>query len=130
MPCLEGKVAIITGAAGGIGSAAARLFIEEGAQVLLVDREEESLELLVNRLPEGHAASFVADVTDEEATKSFVAAALRRFGRLDVALLNAGVEGEIGRIDEIPVATFDRVMAVNVRSVWLGLASLMPAMRE
>jgi NAD(P)-dependent dehydrogenase (short-subunit alcohol dehydrogenase family) len=129
MPRLEGKVAIITGAAGGMGSAAARLFTREGAKVLLVDREEEGLMKLAKLLPAEQSAYFVADVTDEEATKAFVAAALKRLGGLDIALLNAGIEGDIGKIDEVPVSTFDRVMAVNVRSVWLGLASLMPAMR-
>ena len=129
MPRLKDKVAIITGAAGGMGSAAARLFTREGAKVLLVDREEEGLVKLANLLPPEQASYFVADVTDEAATKAFVAAAVKRLGGLDIALLNAGIEGEIGRIDEVPVAAFDRVMAVNVRSVWLGLASLMPAMR-
>ncbi|MEX0409552.1 SDR family oxidoreductase [Aquibium sp. LZ166] len=129
MPRLEGKVAIITGAAGGMGSAAAQLFTKEGAKVLLVDREEEGLVKLANLLPADQVSYFVADVTDEEATKAFVAAAPKRLGGLDIALLNAGIEGQIGRIDELPVSAFDRVMAVNVRSVWLGLASLMPAMR-
>ena len=129
MPRLDGKVAIITGAAGGIGSAAARLFTREGARVLLEDREEGGLVTLANELPGEQSAYFVADVTDEEATKAFVAAASKRLGGLDIALLNAGIEGEIGRIEDLSVATFDRVMAVNVRSVWLGLASLMPAMR-
>ncbi len=127
---LDGKVAIITGGAGGIGSVAARRFIEEGAKVLLVDREETALKRVTDALPAGAAAYFVGDVADETSVRASVAEAARRFGRVDVALLNAGIEGEMGRIEEIPVEMFDHVMAVNVRSVWLGLAALFPEMRK
>lgn len=126
---LDGKVGIITGAAGGIGSAAARRFVEEGAQVLLVDRDEEGLARLARDLDPARAAFFVADVTDETDVQAFVSGAVARFGRVDVALLNAGIEGRLGRISELPVTVFDQVMAVNVRSVWLGLAALLPVMR-
>lgn len=126
---LAGKVAIITGAAGGIGSTAARLFVDEGAKVVLVDRDETALASLAASLPADAVAMAAADVTDEAAVRGFVAEAVRRFGRVDAALLNAGIEGEVGRIEALPVAAFDKVMAVNVRSVWLGLAALMPAMR-
>ena len=126
---LDGKVVLITGAAGGIGSTAVRRFVEEGSKVLLGDRHEEALRQVADGLPEGTAHYVVADVADESASLAFVDEAKRRFGRIDIALLNAGIEGEIGRIDTLPVAAFDKVMAVNVRSVWLGLAAVMPAMR-
>ncbi|RUZ77964.1 glucose 1-dehydrogenase [Mesorhizobium sp. M7A.F.Ca.US.006.01.1.1] len=129
MGALDGKVAIITGAAGGIGSAAARRFIDEGARVFLVDRDESALKRLAEAFPPDRAVYFEADVADEAVVKAFVADAARRFGQVDIALLNAGIEGEIGRIEDVPVAMFDHVMAVNVRSVWLGLAALLPAMR-
>ncbi|RDV02029.1 SDR family NAD(P)-dependent oxidoreductase [Undibacter mobilis] len=127
---LSDKVAIITGAAGGIGSAAARRFAEEGAKVLLVDRDEVALKQAMTALLFDRVGFVVADVTDEAAMQKVVAEAKRRFGRIDIALLNAGIEGEIGRIDALPVSAFDKVMAVNVRSVWLGIAALMPAMKE
>lgn len=127
---LSDKVAIITGAAGGIGSAAARRFVDEGAKVLLVDRDEGALKQATATLPADRVGFAVADVTDEAAMQKVVAQARQRFGRIDIALLNAGIEGEIGRIDALPVSAYDKVMAVNVRSVWLGLAALMPAMRE
>ncbi|MEP9379091.1 SDR family oxidoreductase [Aquabacter sp. CN5-332] len=127
---LEGKVAIITGAAGGIGSTAARRFVSEGANVLLVDREADALKRVTDELPSGQAAYFAGDVTDEAVTQAFVADATQRFGHVDVALLNAGIEGEVGRIEDASLAMFDRVMAVNVRSVWLGLAALIPVMRK
>lgn len=127
---LQGKVAIITGAAGGIGSAAARRFVAEGAHVLLVDREADALRRVTDELPSAQAAYFAADVTDAAATRAFVADAARRFGRVDAALLNAGIEGEVGRIEDASLAMFDQVMAVNVRGVWLGLAALIPVMRD
>lgn len=126
---LSDKVAIITGAAGGIGSAAARRFVDEGAKVLLVDRDEGALQRATTALPSDRVGFVVADVTDEAAMHKVAAEAKRRFGRVDIALLNAGIEGAIGKIDALPVSAFDQVMAVNVRSVWLGLAALMPAMR-
>ena len=130
MKRLDDKTAIVTGAAGGIGSTAVRRFIEEGANVLAVDRDEEALAKLGATLSSGSFDFVAADVTDEAATKKVVAHAVSRFGQVNVALLNAGIEGDLGRIEELPVAMFDRVMAVNVRSVWLGLAALMPAMRS
>ena len=129
MDRLKGKIAIITGAAGGIGSVAAHRFVEEGAKVLLVDRDEAALTKLMEALPSRSSEIATADVTDEAETKAFVDLALSRFGRVDIALLNAGIEGNLGSIDEMPVSMFDHVMAVNVRSVWLGLAAIMPAMR-
>jgi NAD(P)-dependent dehydrogenase (short-subunit alcohol dehydrogenase family) len=126
---IDGKIVIITGAANGIGATAARRFVHEGASVLLVDRDEAGLKAIVSELPADRASSCVADVTDEAATKAFVDATVERFGRVDAALLNAGIETDINRIQDTPVATFDRVMAVNVRSVWLGLAAIMPIMR-
>ena len=130
MDRLTGKTAIITGAAGGIGSASVRRFIEEGANVLAVDRDEDALTKLAETLPSENFDFVAADVTDEAATEAFVKRALSRFGQIDIALLNAGIEGEIGRIDNLPVSMFDTVMAVNVRSVWLGLAQLLPVMRK
>lgn len=127
---IQDKVAIITGAAGGIGEVAARRFVAEGARVLLVDREEDKLKRLVGEFDVQRADYFVGDVSDEAAGVAFVDKALDRFGRVDVALLNAGIEGQLGKIENMPVSMFDRVFAVNVRSVWLGLAALMPAMRK
>lgn len=130
MKRLDGKVVIITGAAGGIGSAAARRFAGESARLLLVDREAAALQRLTAELQPGEAAAhLVADVAEEASGRAYVAEATRRFGRVDALLLNAGIEGEVGRIEDVPLAAFDRVISVNVRSVWIGLAAAMPAMR-
>lgn len=123
---LEGKVAIITGAARGIGAAAARLFAAEGASLMLADVLEQPLATLAEEL-RGSAKS-LTDVTDEAAVRKLVADTVARFGRVDVALLNAGIEGVAKPIGEYPAEMFDKVMAVNVRGVWLGLKYVMEAM--
>lgn len=124
---LDGKVAIITGAARGIGAAAARMFAAEGAKLMLADVLRPELDALAGELGANVVASSV-DVTDEGQVKKLVADTVGRFGRLDIALLNAGIEGKVNPIEEYPAEIFDRVMAVNVRGVWLGLKYAMPAM--
>jgi len=123
MARLAGKVAVITGATGGIGSAAARLFAAEGAQLMLVDLAADRLEALAE---ETGGARYAADVADPAENEAIAAAAAERFGGIDIALLNAGIEGVLAPISEYPVEAFDRVMAVNTRAVWLGLKALMP----
>jgi len=130
MARLDGKVAIITGAAGGIGAAAARLFAAEGAKLMLVDLEEAALAALAVELGEETAATRVADVADADQTRAYVDDTVARFGGVDVALLNAGIEGRVGSIVDTPPEMFDKVMAVNVRGVWLGLKCVMPEIEK
>src|SRR5688572_4819042 len=117
MQRLANKVAVITGGTGGIGLAAARLFIAEGARVVLVDVDQGALDAAVTELGT-QALGVAADVADDEASAAYVAAALDHFGRLDVAFLNAGIEGAIANLPEYPLETYERVMAVNVRGVF------------
>src|SRR5436190_22037589 len=127
---LTEKVAVITGGAGGIGQAAGRLFAEEGARVLLVDLQEDALRDAVASIG-GEAASYaVADTTEPAQVERFVGTAVERYGGIDVFLANAGIEGQLAPITEYSVEMFDRVIAVNVRGVWLGLKYVIPAMRE
>lgn len=126
---LQGKVAVVTGAAGGIGAAAARLLAEEGAKVLLVDLAKSALEVASNEIP-GETSWIAADVADQEQTAGFMATAVERYGRLDIALLNAGIEGAVAPIHQHRVEDFDRVMSVNVRGVWLGVKYAVAAMLE
>jgi NAD(P)-dependent dehydrogenase (short-subunit alcohol dehydrogenase family) len=127
MERLNGKTAIITGGARGIGLAAAERFIAEGANVMLVDRDASVMSAIVSRL--GSRADYCAlDVTEPKSGETFVRATVERFGRIDAALLNAGIEGRISLIGEQTLEDFDRVMAVNVRGVWIGLAAVMAAM--
>ena len=130
MARLDGKVAVITGATGGIGSAAARLFAEEGARVALVDLDESALQRVAGSIGEDKASYTVADVTQPDQTQAYVDAAVNRWGGIDVLLANAGIEGTLSPITEYPVDMFDRVMAVNVRGVWLGIKYVVPVMRE
>ena len=130
MARLEGKVAVITGATGGIGSAASRLFAEEGARLVLVDLDESALQERVQSIGADRASYTVADVTSPDDTQAYVNAAVSRWGGVDVLLANAGIEGTLSPIPEYPVDVFDRVMAVNVRGVWLGIKYAVPAMRE
>ena len=129
MARLDGKVAIITGAANGIGAAAARRFASEGATLVLVDRDEAGLARQAAAI--GAAAIAVAaDVTKPEDVQRYVAAAVERFGGIDVFLNNAGILGQVKPIEDYPVDVFDAVLAVNVRGAWLGLRHVMPEMAK
>jgi NAD(P)-dependent dehydrogenase (short-subunit alcohol dehydrogenase family) len=129
MARLTGKVAVITGGAGGIGRAAAKLFTEEGATVLLVDVNEAALHDAVQTIG-AHVASYaVADTTQPEQVQSFVNMAVERHAGIDIFLANAGIEGVLQPIADYPLEVFDQVMAVNVRAVWLGLKYVIPVMR-
>lgn len=123
---LANKIAMITGASGGIGAAAARRFAAQGARVLLVDLDAAALDAVA--AGNAQMSVCVADVTQPEQMAACVEAAVQRFGGLDIAVLNAGIEGEVRPIPDYDIATFDRVMAVNVRGVWLGLKYCLPVL--
>jgi NAD(P)-dependent dehydrogenase (short-subunit alcohol dehydrogenase family) len=125
---LAGRIAVVTGGAGGIGSAAAHRLSADGARVVLVDRDEAALERVAAEV--GAATSVVADVTDEAAVDGYVRRAVADHGRIDLFFNNAGIEGRLASIMDLDVADFDRVMAVNVRGVLLGLRAVMRRMRE
>jgi NAD(P)-dependent dehydrogenase (short-subunit alcohol dehydrogenase family) len=127
---LDGKVAIITGGSGGIGRCAGKLFAAEGADVLLVDLNENDLKAAVAEIGSNRASYCVADVTDPKQNERMVATAVERYGGVDVFLANAGIEGKVKPIVEYDVATFDKVMAVNVRGPWLGLKAVIPEMQK
>lgn len=129
MARLAGKVAVITGGAGGIGRAAAKLFTDEGARVVLVDRQEAALQSVVDTLGRASASYVVADVTQPTEAERYIQTAVERYQGVDILLANAGIEGVVQPITDYPVEVFDQVMAVNVRGVWLGLKYAIPAMR-
>jgi len=125
---LDGKVAWITGAAGGIGAAVAQLFVAEGATVLLSDLDGEAVVKLAESLGP-RAGAVAADITDPAVNAALVKLAVDRHGGLDIAILNAGIEGVVSPIPDYPVNVFDAVLAVNVRGVFLGLKAAFPAMK-
>lgn len=125
---LEGKIALVTGGAGAIGLAAAKLFVHEGARVVLVDLSEPLLRQALKTIGSDRASFVAADVTSPEDTRRYVQGAVARHGGVDVLLANAGIEGVNQPIADYPLATFDRVLAVNVRGVFLGLQQAIPVM--
>lgn len=130
MKKLENKVAIITGGAGSIGMTTAKLFLEEGAKVLLIDLEEEPLKKAVKELG-GKAVQYcVADVTKSTDVQRYVDTAVKAFGKIDVFFNNAGIEGTVKPIVDYPEEMFDKVIAVNVRGVWLGNKYVLPHMND
>lgn len=112
----DGKVALITGAARGIGAETARRLHARGAAVALVGLEPERLEQLAAELGPGRAAAFEADVTDIVAVKRAVDATLDRFGRLDIAIANAGVH-YVGAFATTPLETLERELEINLLGV-------------
>jgi len=114
------KVALVTGGASGIGEATVRLFVEEGASVMLADIQDDRGRRLAGEL--GSRAGYVhADVSREADVQAAVDETCKRFGRLDCIFNNAGYAGVGGRIDEIPADGFDATMGVLVRGVFLGI---------
>lgn len=131
MKRLENKVAIITGGAGGIGKVSAKRFLDEGAKVVLVDLFQESLDQTKAELDKlGEVITIQADVSQEEDVKNYVDKTVERFGKIDVFFNNAGIEGKVAPITEQKVEDLDKVLAVNVRGVFLGLKHVLAVMKE
>jgi 3-oxoacyl-[acyl-carrier protein] reductase len=129
MGVLNGRTAIVTGAASGIGAAIADAYAAEGANVLLADRDVDRLAVAVERIGAagGTASSAVVDVTDAEQTKAMVDACLADFGRVDILVNCAGMLTEVPLV-EMDVATWDEMIAVDLRSVFLGCRWAVPHM--
>lgn len=130
MGILEGKVCVVTGAAGSLGLASVRLFAEEGARVMLVDRDREALGAAVKVLPEGRATAMLADVSSATDTAAYVSATVARWGPIDVLFSNAGVSGVIRPVADYPEDVFDQVMAVNLKGSFLACKYALPQMRD
>ena len=125
---LDGKRAVVTGAASGIGEATARLFVGEGATVVLADTDELRGKRIAAEL--GDRARFVAtDVSRAEDVEQAVATSAEVFGGLDVMFNNAGVPGSTGGIEDIDVEAWDRTIAVHLRGVFLGIRAAARIMR-
>ncbi|MBS1678884.1 MAG: glucose 1-dehydrogenase [Actinobacteria bacterium] len=120
MKALEGKVALITGAGGGIGTAAALAFARGGARLHLLDAEEEGADRAAAAVREvgGEASTAVADVSDHAAVADAVGAVVEAHGRLDCAFNNAGISGPLREFLDYPDEDMQRVLSVNLVGVW------------
>jgi NAD(P)-dependent dehydrogenase (short-subunit alcohol dehydrogenase family) len=129
---LKGKVALITGGGSGMGRAASLLFAREGAKVAAIDVTEASAAETARMIKaaRGEAISLRADVSDSEDARAMVEETVRAFGGLDVLYNNAGIEGESGFIAQLSEEAFDRVIAINLRGVWLGMKYALPRIVE
>jgi NAD(P)-dependent dehydrogenase (short-subunit alcohol dehydrogenase family) len=126
---LEGKVAVITGAAGAIGTATAVVMAQRGASIVAVDRPGTSFAALEAAMPQGAPfRAFEADVTVEADVAAYVRDAKAAFGRIDIFYNNAGIEGLVRPIPDYPLEAFQQVMAVNVNGVFLGMKHVIPVM--
>lgn len=128
----KGKVALITGAGNGIGRAAAIGFSSRGAKVVVVDRDLAAGEATAGILRQqgGESLFVAADVTKSADVQAYVKATLDAYGQIDCFHNNAGIEGAIGMTAEYDEEMFDRVMAVNVKGVFLGLRHVLPVMLQ
>ena len=127
---LKNKVAIITGGAGGIGKATAKLFLSQGAKVMLVGRTEQTLKKVIDEFDSPNIAYCVGDVSKSEDTKNYVNKTILKFGEIDIFFNNAGIEGTSKSIAEYPENIFDQVIAINLKGVWLGCQYVIPKMSD
>jgi len=126
----ENKVALVTGAGSGIGAAMARRFAEEGAKVVAADLNEDAAREVAAEIEKhgGIAAAVRQDVGDPASVEKSVEFALEKFGRLDVAVNNAGITGDLAPVADYSLDGWDKVIAVNLSGVFYGMKYQIPAM--
>lgn len=126
---LKGKTAIITGAAQGFGAGIAQVFAREGARVMVVDLNEEGAIKMAQSLPH-NAIAYRANVAKLAEVKGAVKGAIEAFGKLDIIVNNAGTSHPGGKLHQVKEADFDRVFAVNVKSIYNFAVAAVPVMEE
>lgn len=125
----DGKVALITGGASGIGEAVAFMLARQGVAVVVVDLNEEGAKKVADQITAdgGRAMAFTADTTDPDRMKSAVEAAVSEFGGLHLAFNNAGISGPLGPLADIDIEGYRRLMDINLNAVFFGLYYQIPA---
>ena len=130
MGLVEDKTCIVTGGAGSLGLASARVLLAEGAKVMLVDLDAEKLGRTVRELATNRASFVAADVADAAQTRNYVGETVARWGKVDVLFSNAGNDGPLMPITEYPEDLFDRIMATHVRGGFLACKYTIPQMND
>ena len=126
----EDKVVLITGGAGGIGLASAKKFAEEGAKIALVDLNKESVDKAAEEIKDAEVITFGANVTDESEVEKFVKETKDHYGRIDVFLNNAGINGKTEDLVDITQENIESVFSVNAFGVFYGLKHVLRVMKE
>lgn len=126
----EGKVILITGAAGGIGLATAKNFAAEGAKLALVDMNQEAIEKAAKEIEGAEVITFSADVTNEADVERFVSGTKEHYGRIDSFVNNAGINGKTEDLVDITQDNIEQVFAVNVFGVFYGMKHVLRVMKE
>lgn len=133
MKTLSQKTIIITGAGMGLGLAAAKEMAAQGANLVLVDYNEQAIQLaekeITDLVPDAKVLTVVADVSKEEQVKAYVDAAVKKFGRVDGLYNNAGIEGKQAPMTEYDINTFKRVVDINLMGVYYGMRYVIPVMQ-
>jgi NAD(P)-dependent dehydrogenase (short-subunit alcohol dehydrogenase family) len=132
MGMMAGKVCVVTGGAGSIGRESARLLLQEGARVMLVDRSEENLARAAKTLNAStdSLGTMTANVADTRDTQRYISQSVDRWGKIDVLFSHAGISGAIKPITEYPEEVFDDVMAINIRGTFLACKYGLPQMND
>ena len=128
----EGRVVVVTGAAGGIGRATVERFIRDGARVVATDLKDAPIEETAAAVEAigGEVLTAAHDVSSWDDWQRVIAESASRFGGVDYLVNNAGIEGAVATIDEFPEDSFDQVLAVNVKGVFLGMKAVIPELRK
>lgn len=132
MTRLQDKIAIITGAATGIGQATAKRFSEEGATVICADVDQEGIENTVAEIEDngGKAEAYYLDVSSVDSVQSFADQMKEKYKKIDILFNNAGVDQEGGKVHEYPIELFDKIINVDLRGTFLASKFLIPLMLE